>query len=445
MPNTSSVRQDTILALSATAILSNLEGAVEDLIADTSSSDSSSDSSSTSSIDSDLAILQALKILQEKRYLNKREQLPKTPCIADLILRIYKQQRPREFRRFARMDPDTFDRLASQLEGAEIFSSNSSSVQQQLEVPLQLLIALLRFGHSGNGSSCSKIATMCGVGVGTVDLATRRVLTAIHASRLREHHIRWPDHIEKEAAKQQIEEKCGLYEWRHGWCMVDGTLIPLFQKPTYFGETFFDRKSNYSLNVQIINTPNGQIIDYASGFRGSKNDRYCFKATRLWQDRNRLLEAGEWCWADAGYYLYDWLILPYKAPDNLIRRNKTFNYHLSQLRIRSEHTIGYLKGRFQSLKELRVSIQGPEDIAFATAWVNACIILHAFCTDHEAHFIHQDWLQDGHTFEQTLRASGTPPEPEDEGVRARDKTLAKGKAKREELKRILMKRLDQVT
>lgn len=39
--------------------------------------------------------------------------------------------------------------------------------------------------------------------------------------------------------------------------MVDGTFIPLFQKPTYFGETFFDRKSNYSLNVQIINTPNG--------------------------------------------------------------------------------------------------------------------------------------------------------------------------------------------
>ena len=59
------------------------------------------------------------------------------------------------------------------------------------------------------------------------------------------------------------------------------------------------------MNVQIFNTPNGQIIDYASGFRGAKNDRYCFKSTRLWKDHEQLLGPGGWCWADAGYYLYD--------------------------------------------------------------------------------------------------------------------------------------------
>jgi hypothetical protein len=33
--------------------------------------------------------------------------------------------------------------------------------------------------------------------------------------------------------------------------MVDGTLVPLFEKPHHFGEGYFDRKSNYSLNVQV--------------------------------------------------------------------------------------------------------------------------------------------------------------------------------------------------
>jgi hypothetical protein len=33
--------------------------------------------------------------------------------------------------------------------------------------------------------------------------------------------------------------------------MVDGTLIPLFEKPGHHGEVYFDRKSNYSLNVQV--------------------------------------------------------------------------------------------------------------------------------------------------------------------------------------------------
>jgi hypothetical protein len=33
--------------------------------------------------------------------------------------------------------------------------------------------------------------------------------------------------------------------------MVEGTLVPLFQRPAFFGNTWFDCKSNYSLNVQV--------------------------------------------------------------------------------------------------------------------------------------------------------------------------------------------------
>lgn len=36
-----------------------------------------------------------------------------------------------------------------------------------------------------------------------------------------------------------------------GYCMVDGTPIVLFQKPGYHGKAYFDRKSNYSLNLQV--------------------------------------------------------------------------------------------------------------------------------------------------------------------------------------------------
>lgn len=39
--------------------------------------------------------------------------------------------------------------------------------------------------------------------------------------------------------------------WNGGWCMIDGTLVPLYSKPHYFGERFFDCKSNYSVNVQV--------------------------------------------------------------------------------------------------------------------------------------------------------------------------------------------------
>lgn len=54
----------------------------------------------------------------------------------------------------------------------------------------------------------------------------------------------------KSEAKEWVEDK-SCPAWRNGWLMVDGTLVPLFRRPGYFGNVFFDRKSNYSLNVQV--------------------------------------------------------------------------------------------------------------------------------------------------------------------------------------------------
>ncbi|KAG6847352.1 hypothetical protein C0991_001977, partial [Blastosporella zonata] len=77
--------------------------------------------------------------------------------------------------------------------------------------------------------------------------ATRRVIIA--SLHLHDEVIHWPTREEKEAASDWVEEfSCPA--WRDGFCMVDGTLIPLFEKPGYHGEAYFDRKSNYSLNVQ---------------------------------------------------------------------------------------------------------------------------------------------------------------------------------------------------
>ena len=79
----------------------------------------------------------------------------------------------------------------------------------------------------------------------------------------------------------------------------------------------------------------------------------------------------------AGYHLAKWLVLSYKQSANNVRENRIFNYHLSKIQIRCEHTIGYLKGQFRSMKELRVRIRGEDDLTFATAWINTCIVLHA--------------------------------------------------------------------
>jgi hypothetical protein len=62
--------------------------------------------------------------------------------------------------------------------------------------------------------------------------------------------VRWADVAAKEHAKAWVENN-SCHAWRNGWLMVDGTLIPLYARPAFFGNVFFDRKSNYSLNVQV--------------------------------------------------------------------------------------------------------------------------------------------------------------------------------------------------
>ena len=129
-----------------------------------------------------------------------------------------------------------------------VFLNHSN--QAQIPVKEQLGIALYRFGHNGNAASLQSVADWAGVGKGTVTLATQRVMTAILRLEFIHEAVRMPNNEEKEAAKEWIAaHSCDA--WRNGWCMVDGTLIPLYARPYWYGSSYFDRKSNYSLNVQV--------------------------------------------------------------------------------------------------------------------------------------------------------------------------------------------------
>lgn len=55
-----------------------------------------------------------------------------------------------------------------------------------------------------------------------------------------------------------------------------------------------------------------------------------------------------------------------------------FNLHVSRLRIRSEHAIGFLKGRFPSLRGLRLQINNANMHRIATYWIAVCIAVHMF-------------------------------------------------------------------
>jgi hypothetical protein len=186
-----------------------------------------------------------LETILASRLLNPRTPVPKSSQLY-LVLVEFKIDKPNHFHRNLRVSPSTFDELVNRIKDHSIFENQSNNMQFPVEI--QLAIALYRFGHDGNAASVEGIAQWAGVSAGMVIKATRRVIVAFLS--LHDTVIRWPTEEEKEDAREWVEES-SCPAWRDGYCMVDGTLIPLFEKPGHHGEAYFDRKSNYSMNVQV--------------------------------------------------------------------------------------------------------------------------------------------------------------------------------------------------
>lgn len=142
-----------------------------------------------------------------------------------------------------------------------------------------------------------------------------------------------------------------------------------------------------------------------------------------------------------------WVVAPFKRPERDLPDNEFFNNHVSILRIRSEHAIGFLKGRFHSLKNLRLDIRDEKTHKIATYWVAACIGIHSFAMRCEAEEGAKDDSDD--SFEDPFIAEGlssssesdedrSVPISEPRGTGGRVRLLA-AKARRESLKRRLLR------
>lgn len=105
---------------------------------------------------------------------------------------------------------------------------------------------------------------------------------------------------------------------RNSYIIVDGSLGILFENPLQFWEAYYDRKSNYSLNFQIINLPNQRIVNYVVGYTSNRQDSLTLKDSKTMQRAGELFKAEEegetceFCWCDSAYVLEDYTCAPFK-------------------------------------------------------------------------------------------------------------------------------------
>lgn len=91
----------------------------------------------------------------------------------------------------------------------------------------------------------------------------------------------------------------------------------------------------------------------------------------------------EFAWCDSAYTLTRRTMTVHRKPASLIRQNSIYDTAVSNIRVRSEHCMGALKGRFQCLRGLRVNINNQQDHIEACRWITIAIILHNMVIDVE--------------------------------------------------------------
>jgi DDE superfamily endonuclease len=289
-----------------------------------------------------------------------------------------------------RMKPDSFWALVELLErkgGDNYWCQNSSSAaggSPGRPVFQQVAVALYVLGSAG--ATLERIRMKLNIGKGTIQAYLWRTVNLL--ASLSNEYVRWPsDELRRQQRAQRLDEVFGN-------CVghLDGSEIPLRDRPLKDPEAYFSRKKTYGFNLQAICNQQGQFIYAHAGYTASTHDSTAFKATSFYQRRRELMSSSEYILADKAYQLDKHIITPYKLPIARQPSYKAFNLAHSRQRIKVEHTFGVLKARWSSLRCLPVRIRDDvhKDHTRVIRWLMACLVLHNFLSLRGED---NDWLE----------------------------------------------------
>ena len=169
--------------------------------------------------------------LLNNRYLLPRSKIPRSmvyqpPDLADI---------PRDnFKHIFRRTYSAFKTLSENIHSHSIF--HNSSRFKQRDPSIQLAVALAQFGSNGNGTAIKRIQSIFGIGHGTICSYTKQIIKVL--TDLESQFIQW------QTKEQRIESSQVMHQEGFPGCIgfIDGTTIPVNQKPAMDGNHYYDRK-----------------------------------------------------------------------------------------------------------------------------------------------------------------------------------------------------------
>ena len=331
----------------------------------------------------DLVLNDVISDISKRRYLfrpinyrNRRTTFYWKDCLDDNSVRFSEV----EFLAHFRMSRSAFWVIHDLIKYHEVFLQQNNH-RQQYPVELQLLVFLKRLGSEGVEGNNTKVASFFGIGKGSVDNYVNRVRKAVLS--MKADIIRWPDAEERARIKKEIKINYGFQQ-----CIgiIDGTIIVLCQKPSYYGESYFCRKQCYAVNVQVVCDHKGRIIYLVGGWPGSMHDNRAWRNCKVFNNAKEYfsITLGEYLLGDCAYSACRFIVQSFKkiaGQANLPASKEFFNTQVGKVRVKSEHCIGILKNRFPALRRCNIHIRSQKDIKRLLQIVDCAAILHNILVD----------------------------------------------------------------
>jgi len=257
-----------------------------------------------------------------------------------------------------------------------------------------LMVFLKHIGTEGAGSNSRNQRQMFGIGQGTADVYRDRVMRAI--LKLRPTCCTWPNKEERKKLSRKVKKKTGFPNVVG--IVANGTLFPLaFEPETEDAPDYKGRKHTCTLTVMIVCDCDRKIRCCHSGHPGSAHNNRVYRNMDLFQHPENYFSENKFNIGDSAFSNSPFMVSSYKKqtgeeiPDEHDRFNKLF----SKVRMRSEHTIGILKGHFPWLRSIRMKItKNKRLLRHVLRLLDATTILHNMLLTFKANMEITDWIDE---------------------------------------------------
>ena len=124
-------------------------------------------------------------------------------------------------------------------------------------------------------------------------------------------------------------------------------------------------KGGYAINALIVCDDQARILYIYAGWPGSAHDNRVWRNSKLFKDKRAYFRDREYLLGDSAFSALPVMVQSFKKnalTGYLEPEKEFFNTKLGSLRIKSEHCIGLLKGRFPCLKKINACIRTQADL-----------------------------------------------------------------------------------